>query len=289
MTRGVGLALAAAILALAALPATAKQPKKVWEAVGLANPESVLWDGERKTLYVSNVNGVPTEKDGNGTISKLAPDGKVTAEKWVTGLDAPKGMAIAKGRLYVSDIDRLVVIDINSGKITKTYAAKGAKFLNDVAADADGTIYVSDMVDNAIWRLSGGKFDKWLADAQLEHPNGLKVDKGRLMVAAWGPMTGEGFATSAPGRLKAVSIADRIIRDVSEPFGNLDGLEPDGKGGWLVSDWMAGALFRVDAKGRPTRLLSLDQGSADIGFMPQDGIVLVPMMKHGRVVAWRLP
>lgn len=283
------IAILFAALALSAAPAFAKGPEKLWEAIGFANPESVLWDEARNTLYVSNVNGAANEKAGNGYISKLSPDGKVTADKWVTGLDAPKGMAVVKGRLYVSDIDRLAVVDIASGKITKTYAAKDAKFLNDVAADAEGTIYVSDMLDNAIWRLKSGNFEKWLADSQLESPNGLKVDNGRLMVAAFGPMNGDGFATSAPGRLKAVSIADKIIRDASEPFGNLDGLEPDGQGGWLVSDWVNGVLFRVSAKGRPTRLLSLDKGSADIGFMQGAKTVLVPMMLHGKVVAWRLP
>lgn len=280
---------AATLTLVAASSALAKTPEKIWEAIGFANPESVLWDEARNTLYVSNVNGAATEKDGNGYISKLSPDGKVTAEKWVTGLDAPKGMAVVKGRLYVSDIDRLVVVDIASGKITKTYAAKGAQFLNDVAADTGGDVYVSDMLGNAIWRLKSGAFDLWLADAQLESPNGLKVDGGRLMVAAWGPMTGEGFATSAPGRLKAVSIADKIIRDISPPFGNLDGLEPDGKGGWLVSDWMNGALYKTDPKGRPTRLLSLDKGSADIGHMPTANVVVIPMMMHGKVTAYRLP
>lgn len=279
--------LAAAFL-LTASAALAAEPAKLWETAGFAQPESVLWDGAAKAIYVSNVNGNPPDKDGNGYISKLNAEGKVVAEKWVTGLDAPKGMALVKGKLYVSDLDRLVVIDTASAKVTKTYAAAGAKFLNDVAADDKGAVYVSDMLDNSIWRLSGGKFDKWLSDPQLENPNGLKAEGTRLLVAAWGPMTGQGFATSKPGALKAVS-ADGMIRDLTPGFGNLDGLEPDGAGGWLVSDWMTGGVFSVNRQGRAAKVLPLGPGSADITVIPEQKLLLVPMMMDGKVAAYKLP
>ncbi|CAA7616738.1 conserved exported hypothetical protein [Magnetospirillum sp. LM-5] len=278
---------ALAVALTLSITAHAAEPAKLWEATGFQLPESVLFDAAKNVLYVSNINADPVAKDGNGYISKLSVEGKLVTEKWVTGLDAPKGMALAKGRLYVSDIDRLVVIDVQTGKITKTYGAPGAKFLNDIAVDADGAVYVSDMMDSAVWRLKGTKFEKWLADPQLENPNGLRIDNGRLVVAAWGPMTGDGFATSKPGPLKAVSLADRMVRDISPPIGNLDGLEPDGKGGWLVSDWMKGGVFSLDRKGTPTKILTLTQGSADIGYVPDLKLLLVPMMLDGKVVAYR--
>lgn len=280
--------LAAAVAALLTAPVMAADLAKAWETDGFANPESVLWDGGKQVIYVSNVNGNPPDKDGNGYISKLNAAGKVVVEKWAVGLDAPKGMALSKGRLYVADIDRMVVIDTATGKVTKTYAAPGAKFLNDVAVDDAGAVYVSDMVDNAIWRLSGGKFDKWLADPQLENPNGLRAEPGRLLVAAWGPMTGQGFATAKPGALKAIS-ADGMIRDLSQGFGTLDGLEPDGKGGYLVSDWMNGGVFSVSRQGKVAKLLRLGQGSADIGTIPEQKLLLVPMMMDGKVAAYTLP
>lgn len=279
--------LAAALALILSVSAHAAEPAKLWEATGFALPESVLFDPARNVLYVSNINADPVAKDGNGYISKLSLDGKLVTEKWVTGLDAPKGMALTKGKLYVSDIDRLAVIDSQTGKITKTYAAPGAKFLNDIAIDGDGAVYVSDMMDNAIWRLKGTKFEKWLADSQLENPNGLRVDGGRLVVAAWGPMTGDGFATSKPGPLKAVSLADRMVRDLTPGIATLDGLEPDGKGGWLVSDWMKGAVFTIDRKGTATKILTLTQGSADIAYIPEQKLLLVPMMLDGKVVAYR--
>ena len=51
--------------------------EKLWEATGLDNPESVIYDAKQKTFYVSNVVGSPTDKDGNGYLSKLDENGKI--------------------------------------------------------------------------------------------------------------------------------------------------------------------------------------------------------------------
>lgn len=135
------------------------EPTKLWEASGFQNPESALPDIAGGILYVSNVAGGPVDKDGNGYISKLTLDGKVTTEKWVSGLDAPKGLALAGGKLYVADIDQLVEIDTANGTISARYPAAGSKFMNDTAADGEGRIYVTDMGGNAIWRLENGTFE----------------------------------------------------------------------------------------------------------------------------------
>jgi len=64
---------------------------KKWETdTLLRTPESVLLDEGRNILYISNINGQPTDKDGNGFISKVTLDGKIENLKWVEGFDAPK-------------------------------------------------------------------------------------------------------------------------------------------------------------------------------------------------------
>ncbi len=274
---------------LAASSAAAAGPSEVWRAEGFSDPESVAHDPTQDVLYVSNVAGEAMAKDGKGFISRLSPDGKIVALEWATGLDAPKGMAVVGERLYVSDIDALVAIDTKSGAIASRWPAAGAKFLNDVAADAEGRVFVSDMMTNRIWLLDGDSFALWLEDARLENPNGLKVAGDKLIVATWGVMA-EDFSTTVPGHLLAVDLASKEIADFGDPkpVGNLDGLEPDGAGGWYVSDWMAGGLYHVGPDGRAEQILDLEQGSADIGIIPGDKIVLVPMMMQGTVVAYQV-
>jgi sugar lactone lactonase YvrE len=281
----------AATLAGSALPAHSdqKEATKLWETAGFKNPESVLFDAGASMLYVSNVNGEPTAKDGNGFISKVSPDGKVQAMEWVTGLDAPKGMAMAGGKLYAADIDKLAEIDIASGKVVKTYDAKDAKFLNDVTADSAGNIYVSDMATDTIWRLSSGTFEIFLQDKALEGPNGLLAEGDDLIVGSWGIIT-EGFSTKTPGHLKKVSLKDKSIASLGDgtPIGHLDGVEPLGDGAYLVTDWVAGKVFRIGRKGKVRTLADLGPGTADLGWDPKTSTAFIPQMQTGVLYGYKI-
>ena len=260
-----------------------------WETTGFERPESVVFDEGDGVLYVSNINGDGTAVDGNGYISKLSASGEVLEKQWATGLNGPKGMALHGGMLYVSDINELAVIDLATGEITATYQAPDAKFLNDVAAHQDGRVFVSDIITNTIHVLENDSFEIWLQDAALENPNGLLAEADRLLVAAWGTMA-EDFSTEVPGHLKAVDYGTKAITSLGdgEPVGNLDGVEPDGKGGYLVTDWMSGGLYRFSADGKAEMLMDLNQGSADHEVIEADGIAVIPMMMDGNVIAYKV-
>ncbi|MFB3090059.1 MAG: SMP-30/gluconolactonase/LRE family protein [Gammaproteobacteria bacterium] len=260
----------------------------LWEAQGFNNPESVIYHESSNTLFVSNVNGSPVEKDGNGYISKILLDGTILKMQWVIGLNAPKGLAIHDNTLYVSDIDTLVAIDIPSGTITNTYKVDDAKFLNDVTASNQGEIFVSDMLLNRIHRLSNDQFNLWLESTELENPNGLHAEGDHLILGAWGVIT-DGFATEIPGHLKSISLQDKSITNLGgDPIGNLDGVESDGNNGYYVTDWMAGKLFQINTNGEATLLLELEQGMADHEVLLEQKLILLPMMKNDKVLAYRI-
>jgi len=276
-----------ALALLVAQSALAVGPEPIWKADGFANPESVVYASQQKLLYVSNVNGEPNAKDGNGFISQLGLDGKIIKRQWFKGLNAPKGMAYYHGWLYVADVDELVEIDTGNGRVKRRLKAPGAKFLNDVTVTANGTVFVSDMVTNTIWRLSGEAFTPWLADAALENPNGLLFEKGQLLVASWGVMKPD-FSTETPGYIKKIDLESRAItaRFLPIPLGNLDGLVSDGKGGYVVSDFIRGNVFRIGSNGQPNLWLQLTQGTADLDTAP--GLLLLPQMAENTVSAYVL-
>ncbi len=260
----------------------------VWETSGFSNPESVIYDEKRERLYVSNVNGSPVEKDGSGTISLVSLNGEIIEPAWIIGLNAPKGLTIHNDKLYVADIDTLVEIDISSRSITNTYTVPDAKFLNDVSASPDGEIFVSDMILNRIHRLSNNKFDIWLESPDLESPNGLLAKKEVLVVGSWGVMT-DGFATEVPGHLKQISYKDKTIESIgsNKPIGNLDGVEIDKNGHYYVTDWMNGKLFHIHNDGTIDELLELNQGSADHEYIASKDLILIPMMKDNKLLAYK--
>lgn len=262
----------------------------VWTLEGLEAPESAYFDDARNILFVSNINGEPTAKDGNGYISLVSPDGQMLEAKWVTGLNAPKGLVSDGVTLYVSDIDRLVAIDIDAGKISQTWPAEGAIFLNDTALDATGRVYVSDMITDKIHVLANDDLSVLAEGSALQHPNGLNMRDGKLLVAPWGLDLQEDFTTKTGGHLLTVDVDDGSVAPLGsgDPVGNLDGLEPDGKGHWIVSDWIAGAVYRIADDGTKELLLDLDMGSADLEYIPDQSLLVVPMMLNDTLVAYRL-
>lgn len=281
---------ALSLLLAAGLHSTADaEPAVQWETSGFKTPESVLPVPAEGFAYVSNVAGQPLDKDGNGFISKISlADGKIIALEWAKGLDAPKGMALAGGKLYVSDVDKLVEIDVKSGAILAKYEAPGSVFLNDLAADDNGHIYVSDSSTSTIWRFAGGKLEKWIEGPELKFPNGLHVQGDKLIVAAWGA-PGTSAQKSEASNLIEIAIADKKVSNLGDgtPVGNLDGIEPEGDD-FIVSDWVAGKVFRIAKSGKANLLLTLTQGTADIGYVPAEKLLIVPLMMSDKVVAYKL-
>lgn len=278
---------ALSILLVVCLEVKAQTLEKLWETTGLEAPESVIYDSKQKAYYVSNVVGSPVDKDGNGYITKLDDKGKIVTQKWITGLNAPKGMGIHNGKLYVADIDNIAVIDIASSKIEQTIPAEGATFLNDVAVSGKGDVYVSDTFGgNAIYLVKNGKSEIWLKDERLNYPNGLFVKGNDIIVSSWGVVTNqETFETPVKGKLISVSLKDKSIKDISKSFANGDGLAPF-RNGYLVSDWNAGKIFFVDNKGETKELGTYNAGTAD--FYLEGNTLIVPQMSEGKILAFNI-
>ncbi len=260
-----------------------------WELDGFKNPESVVYDKRLNLLYVSNVNGGPNDKDSNGFISIVSVNGNMLNEKWVAGLNAPKGLAVYDRTLYVADIDELVAIDIDHGRIINRFKVDDAKFLNDVDNADNGDIYVSDMVLNRIHKLSGDDFQIWIESEELDNPNGLHFTEDDIIVGCWGKMT-DGFATEVAGHLKRISITTKNISSIGDgsPVGNLDGVEGSDELGFYVTDWLNGGLFHIKSNGEMTKLLELSQGSADHELVIKKDLILIPMMKDNKLFAYKI-
>lgn len=238
-------------------------------------PESVYFDGKNKVLYVANIDGQPWDKDGNGSIGKVGLDGKIIATEWVTGLNAPKGLGVYAGKLYVADVDAIAVIDISQGKIVDKINIDGAEGLNDLSVDGKGVIYVSDSKTKKIHRIDKGKSAVLLEN--LQGPNGVLWNKSNL------------YIVDAGGLYKVE--ADKSLTKLADGMeGGTDGIEPVGNGDFIVSCW-AGVIYLVKADGNKEVLLDTrDQkiNSADIGYDPATRTVYVPTFWKNGIVAYTL-
>src|SRR6187402_465391 len=131
--------VAALILSFSGVSGAQAQAKleKLWLTEGLKVPESVFVYRDDKSSYllVSQIDGDPSVVDGQGAIAKMSLKGEIIDAGWVKGLNAPKGMGVFGGKLYVADITRVVVINIKKAEIEKKLNIPGAVFLNDITID----------------------------------------------------------------------------------------------------------------------------------------------------------
>lgn len=263
---------------LFALPLFSKSLKLIWETKKVLKvPESVYYRTKNNMIYVSNINGKPSAKDGNGFISLLNEKGDIVRLQWATGLNAPKGMTVKGNHLFVSDIDRLAEIDLNSGEIIRFIDFPGAKFLNDVVVGPEGEIYVTDTDLGAVFVVEAGKAHLWSTDTLLKGANGLAVDKGKLFIGA-------------NGHLLEANPQTGKIWVVAHVAGGIDGLIPLGNGRFILSDW-TGKIQLISTDKAPVILSNTTKqkiNAADLGFIPGKKIILIPTFFDNRVVAEQL-
>ncbi len=258
----------------------------LWQLNNFDQPESVVSDASGQHLYVSNINGQPTQLNGKGYISKLSINGKVLNQHWLKGMDAPKGMAIKGDTLYVSDMQQVHVVSLSKGEIITRFTAPKAKMLNDITIGDDGSVYISDLLGGGIYRIKHHTMAMWFNPTQLPHPNGLLWQDGSLLVASWGLGMKGDFTTQTPGSIYKMSTTKPSLVPLAaaKQMGNLDGLT-QANGSLYVSDWISGDLFKVTTQ-KSEKLLTLNPGLADISS--RNGLLFAPLMMDGVVRAWRI-
>jgi len=236
--------------------------------------ESTLYHPENNTIYVSCGNTDPSAKDGDGFIALLNTDGSVKDMQWVSGLNAPKGMAILHGKLYVTDIDEIKIINIETANIEKTIPVNNAEFLNDLASDGT-TIYFSDSKAGIVYSLNqNGNITAVINN--VEGVNGVECYEGNL------------YTLDKKG-LKRYDTKEYRSSLLNSKVTGGDGLVILNDTTFIASRW-AGEIYFI--KGNETTLLldTKDEKSntADIGFIPNKNLVLVPTFMKNEVAAYEL-
>lgn len=254
------------------------------KVTGLKTPESAL-QAKNGRIFVSEIGEFG--KDGDGQISEISSTGK--ANVFASGLDDPKGMTIIGEHLYVADKTKIIKIGLNDAKASMFVAAatfqSPPQFLNDLEADLQGNLYVSDSGD-ILGTGKGGSLYKIDAtgkatllidgkqDPRIMAPNGLLADDtGDVLI----------FVDFTSGILYTFNQKTRALTDIAEGFGGGDGIVHHRNGTMYVSDWKSGKVFRVSTKGDISVFKQGYQSAADIAITKDEAYLMVPDMKAGEL------
>jgi hypothetical protein len=252
--------------------------QKIWTSQeGLNVPESSCYNAADHIIYVSNIVGMHNIKDGIGFISKLNEKGEIVNLEWVTGLNAPKGICCTKKKLFVTDIDRVVEVELKTGKIVKTYQNRLTKSLNDITVSSDGRVFVSDSSGDCIFRVGKDSLEVFLQSDKLVKMNGI-LAIGHLLY-----LGSNGNFISIDQRTKAMTI-------LAENVGYLDGIVMIDKNKFITSDFRGKVQFIEPGIGVEELMNTTEMkiNAADLGYVPSQKLLLVPTFNDHKVNAYKL-
>ncbi|BCN93166.1 ATP-binding protein [Thiomicrorhabdus immobilis] len=257
--------------------------------VGFATPESVEYYADEDVYLVANINGNPFDKDDNGFISKVSPNGDVIELKWLDGaaadvaLNAPKGMQIMGDRLLIADIDTVRVFDLKSAKQLDDIPVKGATFLNGVSIADKNSIYVTDTGlapgftgsgTDAVYQIGlDGKVSSLVKSTDLGKPNGVAAHNGGVIIGTFGS-----------GKLVLLDNKGVKQSEMTLEGGRLDGLLSLHDGTIITSSWETSAVYAIAADKTVTTIVDGLESPADLGLDTKRHRVLIPLFKGNELV-----
>lgn len=257
-----------------------------WETENsLLTPESVQYDESNNLYYVTCYDYMYYTKDSpSGYISKIDKNGKILDLEWIRGLFAPTGLCLYKNRLYVTVRNGIIVFDTQKGDYITQYDIPNTEFLNDIAVDSIGRIYISDTSTEPekpdIYILENNEVRPWYQSEHVSGTNGMFIYKGKLLIG-----------NNGEGLLQTIDLEDKSITTIcSLGTGIIDGIRIDNNGDYLVSHW-EGKIFRITQQGDITEIFDArleGYNAADFEFSGETSTLVIPTFLGDKVVALKL-
>jgi outer membrane protein assembly factor BamB len=273
-----------------------KQEHQRIDVNGFYFPESVTVGPDGK-YYVSNYgqDGVP----GDGSIAVISGNplaGDVTVSTLTDGMNSPTGAAFVGTDLYVADA-------IMVWKVPTTGETAGQKSvylpperftirprgLNDLTADAEGNLYISDSSRRYIYKANPQGMVTLLLRTTTaipwRNPNGVLVDTKGILTAPKNLLIVD-FGT---GLLSSLSPDGSLLQQIAQGFGAGDGLAFDSQDRLYISDYLGGKIFRVNPD-KTSELFADDFTTpADHAIDEKTGCLIVPNFDISTVTFMKLP
>ncbi len=233
-------------------------------------PESVVYDAPRSRYLVSNAG------DGSIIARNLNGDLNYFNQGSSSGM---RGITIYNNKLYAAANEGVIEYNLTNGQKTNIVEITDKLFLNDIIADDNSNLYVSDTDAHKIYRVN---LSTMIAEIFIEmgtdSPNGLFYDKAnnRLIVVLW----------EINARILAVDLNTKAITTIrTTNFSNCDGITIDQNGNYYISEWGHNTVQRFNNtfSDTPEVVANGYNGPADIYFDQINNILAIPNMDGNNV------
>lgn len=256
-------------------------------AVGYASPENLVYDSVADVYLVANVNGGAVARDSNGFISRVAPDGRMLALKWIDGshaatrLDGPKGLAIRGDTLAIADVGAVRLFNRRTGAAIGVWPVPG-ELMNDVAFAPDGALYVTDTGPgkglpntsdhDAIYRFgTPSRATSVASGSDLAGPDGIVVSDSDIV-----------YATFGADRVVRIAHSGTRTNMATLPGAKVDGLRRLPDGSYVATSWNAHSVFRLLPDGTRRTELTGVNAPAGVAYNARRNQLAVTSMKDNR-------
>ncbi len=266
--------LLAILVAIAVIAITGFKLSSGKVVIGFKHPESAF--PYENYIFVSNIGSSPVSPNLDGFITKLDRYGNILEYKFIDRLQAPKGLWVYNGKLYISDLDRVCVADIDTKKL-HCIPVKGSKFLNDIVY-TDGAIYVTDTATDKVYKIQSGKVTVFFHKNGLS-PNGIvfsnKLDTF-IVVSFNEPV------------INLISESGKLVKSVYiKGYTGFDGVSIY-KNRVYVSDYRTGRVISMNMSFGDVRLVKrFPTPCADI-FVANNEL-LAPLLEDNKLYIGKLP
>lgn len=274
-------------LAVSILTAVNTNAQTTKTVAGFNHIESVATEGS--FIYAADIGKAlkPAAKDGDGHIIKLDQKGQILDAAFAKEkLDAPKGLVINKGVLFLTDIDRLVAIDLKTGsKLYEIDFSKDSSFLNDIAVWDNNTLFVSATDKSKLYKVNliDKSYSEIKTDKTIAGINGLFCYKKASRIY----VNGFGNDNKPNGVVGYINLKDNTFTKLTEMEGYYDGIFIN-KDVLYTSNWMAfekkGIIIAINLyNNRVTKVKTSEPIAGPADFIIKNDLLIMPAMMSGEI------
>lgn len=204
-------------------------------------------------------------------------------------LSAPKGMFLRENHLFICDVNKIVVYQLDNlkRKPQVIQMPAGDLFVNDLVA-SENDLFVSVTNTNKIYKLDISNLDKigspveWL---NISGPNGLLLDDGIMYVASY---PADGQTTEAHVIYRITDLKNPSPEKFITVPGQYDGIafSTDHKS-LYITNWVPAGISKVNLETREITPVSVPLDKALIGpadITVRGAKIYIPDLPNSRVV-----